>query len=635
MVTFTKQSIKSLKGAKLWMGSKFKKLSFKIPFAYFLIILFTVVVSYIVLDTISTNSAQTKINETSLQTITSIQTNINLMIENVNNYSKMIFSDPNLQSLLRQGDIYGNLQAQGQVSSYIYNLMQAVPIIDSVYVFDNAGHRLSVGTQQLPTFVAANVEEAPWYRQAIANEGKYFLQLNGSLRSSFSLEASEGEAGEALQKDEKFVSFIRLIRDLDNTSQLGVLVINIKVESFAQAYGNLIGEDSFQVAILDENNEIIVANASNDNQVHTPIEDVLVENKQILEEQLNQADSGFFSLSTDTQQYTASYLTDESDNWKFISLNPHDFIDTRNKMLVLVMFLLLIVNGTVFFVSSFIISNSIIKPIHKLLRAMNKAPSGNLRKVNVELNSYEFEQLFIGYNNMIQQIDQMVVEMMEEQNTIRRAELGALQAQIKPHFLYNTLDSITSLAMSGLNDQVVELLEALGSYYRMSVSRGREIITIGEEIEIVRNYLIIQQVRYQDVFEVEFDIDERCTSAFIPKLVLQPLVENSIYHGIRPKGATGKIKITAMLMEGKRSGMHEGVQLCISDDGVGMSKSEITQILNTERKGQIQSFGLWGTMERLRIFYKDAGQFLIESDHNQGTTITIVIPNGVDMSWEN
>ena len=627
--------MKSLKGAKLWMSSKFKKLSFKIPFAYFLIILFTVVVSYIVLDTVSTNSAQTKINETSLQTITSIQTNINLMIENVNNYSKMIFSDPNLQSLLRQGDIYGNLQAQRKVSSYIYNLMQAVPIIDSVYVFDNAGHRLSVGTQQLPNFIAANVEEAPWYRQAIANEGKYFLQLNGSLRSSFSDEASNEEVGEALKKDDKFISFIRLIRDLDNTSQLGVLVINIKVESFAQAYRNLIGEDSFQVAILDENNEIIVANASNDNQVHTSIENVLVENKQILEEQLKQAEFGFFSLRTDTQQYTASYLTDESDNWKFISLNPHDYIDTRNKMLVLVMFLLLIVNGTVFFVSSFIISNSIIKPIHKLLRAMNKAPSGNLRKVNVELNSYEFEQLFIGYNDMIQQIEQMVAEMMEEQNTIRRAELGALQAQIKPHFLYNTLDSITSLAMSGLNDQVVELLDALGSYYRLSVSKGREVITIGEEIEMVRNYLIIQQVRYRDVFEVEFDIDARCNSVLIPKLVLQPLVENSIYHGIRPKGGIGKIRITVMPIDGNQSGMQEGVQLCISDDGIGMSEPEITQILNTERKGQIQSFGLWGTMERLRIFCKDNGQFLIDSEHNEGTTITIVIPNGVDMSWEN
>lgn len=599
------------------MGSKFKKLSFKIPFAYFLIILFTVVVSYIVLDKVSTNSAQRKINETSLQTITSIQTNINLMIENVNNYSKMIFSDPNLQGLLRQGDIYSNLQAQGQVSSYIYNLMQAVPIIDSVYVFDNGGHRLSVGTQQLPTFVDADVEETSWYKRAIANEGKYFLQLNGR------------------DDNHKFVSFIRLIRDLDNTSQLGVLVINIKVESFAQAYANLLGEDSFQVAILDENNELIVANASNEKQIHTPIEDVLAENKPRLEAELQQSDSGFFSLNTETQQYTASFLIDESDHWKFISLNPYDFVDTRNKMLVLVMFLLLIVNGTVFFVSSFIISNSIIKPIHKLLRAMNKAPSGNLRKVNVELSSYEFEQLFIGYNDMIQQIEQMVAEMIEEQNTIRRAELGALQAQIKPHFLYNTLDSITSLALSGLNDQVVELLDALGSYYRLSVSKGREVITIGEEIEMVRNYLIIQQVRYRDVFEVEFDIDAHCNSALIPKLVLQPLVENSIYHGIRPKGGKGKIKITVMPLDRKQSGLQEGVLLSISDDGIGMSKPEITQILNTERKGQIQSFGLWGTMERLRIFYKDEGQFLIDSEHNQGTTITIVIPNGVDMSWEN
>lgn len=599
------------------MGSKFKKLSFKIPFAYFLIILFTVVVSYIVLDKVSTNSAQRKINETSLQTITSIQTNINLMIENVNNYSKMIFSDPNLQGLLRQGDIYSNLQAQGQVSSYIYNLMQAVPIIDSVYVFDNGGHRLSVGTQQLPTFVDADVEETSWYKRAIANEGKYFLQLNGR------------------DDNHKFVSFIRLIRDLDNTSQLGVLVINIKVESFAQAYANLLGEDSFQVAILDENNELIVANASNEKQIHTPIEDVLAENKPRLEAELQQSDSGFFSLNTETQQYTASFLIDESDHWKFISLNPYDFVDTRNKMLVLVMFLLLIVNGTVFFVSSFIISNSIIKPIHKLLRAMNKAPSGNLRKVNVELSSYEFEQLFIGYNDMIQQIEQMVAEMIEEQNTIRRAELGALQAQIKPHFLYNTLDSITSLALSGLNDQVVELLDALGSYYRLSVSKGREVITIGEEIEMVRNYLIIQQVRYRDVFEVEFDIDAHCNSALIPKLVLQPLVENSIYHGIRPKGGKGKIKITVMPLDRKQSGLQEGVLLSISDDGIGMSKPEITQILNTERKGQIQSFGLWGTMERLRIFYKDEGLFLIDSEHNQGTTITIVIPNGVDMSWEN
>lgn len=192
-----------------FIRSKPKKLAFKIPFAYFLIILLTVVFSYWVLTQISANSAQKKINETSLQTITSIQTNVELIIDNVNNYSKMIFSDHNLQNLLRQGDVYANLQTQAKVSTYLYNLMQAVPMIDSVYIYDNSGHRFSVGTEELPAFLEANVEETSWYEQAVRNKGKYVLIRNGS----------ESESTDA--EDKPFVSFIRMIRDIDNTSRLG------------------------------------------------------------------------------------------------------------------------------------------------------------------------------------------------------------------------------------------------------------------------------------------------------------------------------------------------------------------------------------------------------------------------------
>ncbi|MNJ41176.1 Sensor histidine kinase YpdA [compost metagenome] len=431
-----------------------------------------------------------------------------------------------------------------------------------------------------------------------------------------------------LNESSDIISFIRLIRDLDTTSQLGVLVINIQRESLAQAYDNLLNEDAFQVAILDENNEIIVANSRRDKQRHDIIHDVVTTNKELLEQQWMQRSYGFLTLSSGSQQYTVSYLADGDHNWKIINANPTDFIDDRNKAWVLGILILLIVNGAIFFISSCIISNSIIKPIHKLLRAMNKATTGNLRRVNVEPNSYELEQLFIGYNEMITQIEQMVNTIVEEQNTIRKAELGALQAQIKPHFLYNTLDSITSLAMSGLNEEVCELLEALGSYYRLSVSKGREIITVGEEVEIVRNYLKIQKVRYPNLFEVKFDVDDCCLPVLIPKLVLQPLVENCLYHGIRPKGDTGNIHIEVKTKE-------EGVQLVISDDGIGMSQDEISEILYTERKGQIKSFGLWGTKERLRIYYRDVGGFSIISEPNKGTSITLLIPSGGDMSWEN
>ncbi|MEK3826390.1 histidine kinase [Paenibacillus sp. FSL K6-1558] len=804
-----------------FLQRKPKTLAFKIPFAYFVIILLTVAFSALVLNRISENDAQQKINEASLQTITSIQTNVNLMIENVNNYSKMIFSDPNLQNLLRQGNVYSNLQMQSKVSSYLTNLMQAVPIIDSVYIYDNSGHRFSVGTQQWPAFLEANVKDAPWYEQALNYKGRYLLRLNGgdsnekeagvgavaeninntvytradvkenkrqnyphhesankvtsknsnnndrgteqlnseihenentnnmdskntnsithsqnvgmppangrSLEMETEKETEQGKEkekkNESEKQKEKVVSFIRLMRDLDDTSPLGFLVMNIKEKSIAQAYANLPASDSFQVAILDEHQQIIASNATTNTATNTmtnavknadstvssstslaytasskstahtatptateseeaipsdassstaqkqaSMQDILEANQAKLKQAFQEQSSGVLTLHSGGQDYAVTYRSAGEDQWKYISMSPYRATDTRNTSLVLLAFMLLAVNGSVFFVSSFIISRSVIKPIHKLLRSMQKAPSGNFRKVKVELNSYEFEQLYSGYNQMIEQIEQMLSRIIQEQQTIRRAELNTLQAQIKPHFLYNTLDSITSLAMSGMNDKVCEMLEALGSYYRLSVSKGNEVITLREEVEIVRHYLIIQQVRYPGVFEVQYDIDPDCEQVLIPKLVLQPLVENSLYHGIRAKGSSGIIRIQA-----QQSG--DSVTLLLTDDGAGMSEEQVQQIQRTEKHNFIrlvhdqsqpssfstcdltnlaalsnafksssnptpasnsnvnQSFGLWGTMERLRIFYDREDVLNLKSVPGKGTTITITIPKGDVGSW--
>lgn len=608
----TNQMIRSIKSL---FYKKPRKLAFKISFSYFLVILITVGFSYLVLYQITTNSAQKKVNEASLQTITSIQANVDLMIGNVNNYSKMIFSDPNLQSLLRQGNVYSNLQTQSKVSAYLYNLMQAVPVIDSVHIFDNSGHRFSVGTEELPNFTEVKLEDAAWYEQVVQNKGKYILKLNGS--GNF----SEGTP------DGSYVSFIRLIRDIDNTSRLGILVINIKDDAFVQAYSNLLSQNLLEIAILDENNEIIVTDSAED-QSDAVFKEIFATNKARLEQEFQQNRSGVLTMSLHSQEYTTSYVSGGENHWKFVSITPQNTTKSTNKSLVLLALILLVINGVIFFLSSFIISRSIINPIHKLLRSMNRAPSGNFMKINAELNSYEFEQLYNGYNHMIEKIDQLLKRMMKEQKTIRKAELNALQSQIKPHFLYNTLDSVVSLAMSGLNHQVCELVEALGSYYRISVSKGREIITVGEEMEMVRNYLKIQEVRYQDVFEAHFDVDQSSCQSPIPKLIIQPLVENSLYHGIRPSGTKGMIRISTRKAEGI-------VTINISDDGIGMSKEEIDEILNTERKGEIKSFGLWGTMERLRIFYGNKDCIHIKSAPGKGTHITITIPNGVEHSWKN
>lgn len=679
------------------MLRKPKTLAFKIPFAYFVIILLTVAFSALVLNRISENDAQQKINEASLQTITSIQTNVDLMMENVNNYSKMIFSDPNLQNLLRQGNVYSNLQTQSKVSAYLTNLMQAVPIIDSVYIYDNSGHRFSVGTQEWPAFLEANVEDAPWYEQALNYKGRYLLRLNGGDNTIVENDSNDIKnnskiaANTKSTEKEKVVSFIRLMRDLDDTSPLGFLVMNIKEKSIAQAYANLPAQDSFQVAVLDEHLQVIASNSTtpkesvpaiSEAEAFTPaaqkqagIHSILEANKAELKQAFQEQPSGSIMLHSGGQDYVVTYRSAGENQWKYVSISPSRAADTRNKSLVFLALMLLAVNGSVFFISSFIISRSVIKPIHKLLRSMQKAPSGNFRKVKVELNSYEFEQLYSGYNQMIEQIDQMLRRIIQEQQLIRRAELNMLQAQIKPHFLYNTLDSITSLAMSGMNDKVCEMLEALGSYYRLSVSKGNEVITLQEEVEIVRHYLTIQQVRYPDVFEVQFDIAPDCEQVMMPKLVLQPLVENSLYHGIRAKGSSGIIRIQARQTA-------DAVTVTIFDDGAGMSEEQMKQIQCTEKNivnvplsKSIQadplhscylndltdptnapdsykssspltpapnsnatshvnaSFGLWGTAERLRIFYDREDVLNLESAPGKGTTITITIPKGEGTLW--
>ncbi|HEX2927869.1 MAG TPA: histidine kinase [Ruminiclostridium sp.] len=590
------------------------KLSFKIPLIYFIVILVTFVISYTVLSKISSDSAQQKINEVSLKTITSIQTNVDFIIENVDNYSKMIFSDNNLQSLLRQGDVYSNLQTQAKVSQYLYNLIQAEPVIDSVYIFDNSGNSFSVGSQVPPTFSKKNVKETSWYKDAVSNNGKYILRLNGS--GAFSPNSKQN-----------FVSFIRLIRDIDDTSALGIMVINIPESAFVQSYSNVVNDNSLQIIILNEDNEIIVPN-SPDNKSVALLKQILFKDEDSIQEKFAANKSGYLSSKSDSQKYMVSYLSDENFGWKYVSVMPYDMIRYENKSLVLLMLLLLIINAIIFFVSSLIISRSIINPIHLLLQSMKNAQKGNFVEVTTKPNNYEFETLFIGYNNMIGQIDQLLKRVIDEQRTIRKAELKTLQAQIKPHFLYNTLDSITSLALSGLNDQVCDMVDALGSYYRVSVSKGRDVITVGEEVEMVRNYLKIQKVRYQDMFEVEYDVEEDCCGYPILKQVLQPLVENSLYHGIRKKGTKGRILVSAHSTD-------KAVEITISDDGIGMSKEEIDQILKMEKSGQSKSFGLWGTMERIRIFYEDKNCFTIESSPGEGTRITLLIPKGEEAAWTN
>ncbi|HYH01501.1 MAG TPA: histidine kinase, partial [Bacillota bacterium] len=169
------------------------------------------------------------------------------------------------------------------------------------------------------------------------------------------------------------------------------------------------------------------------------------------------------------------------------------------------------------------------------------------------------------------------------------------------------------------SEDVYTIMKALGSYYRISLSKGSQIITIGEELETVKNYLTIQQIRYGDLFTAVYEVDESVLRARTLKLILQPLVENAIYHGIRPKGEKGTIIVSV-------KGCPDCIELKVADDGVGMEQTTMVAILSAEPTANRGSFGLRGTIERLRIFYGIENILLIDSEIGKGTTLTIRIP---------
>ncbi len=293
------------------------------------------------------------------------------------------------------------------------------------------------------------------------------------------------------------------------------------------------------------------------------------------------------------------------------------------RMLYILLFLLVVFMILAFYVGLFIRKN-VTDPVFELSGSMEKnRQEGELKKVDVDVPFSEFNMLQGDYNNMIDHVNELIGTLMEKEKTLQRAEMRVLQEQIKPHFLYNSIETIGFLALDAGASNVHDALETLGSFYRNFLSKGDRAIPLSREVWIVKDYLSLQKLRYGDILEDEYDIEEDTLEFVVPKLILQPLVENSIYHGIRQKGERGKIKITSRLIDGD-------LHLTVLDTGIGMSKERIEQILLPGRKDKegldTESFGLWGTIERIRYYTGREDIVSIKSEIGEYTEIEFIIP---------
>ena len=263
--------------------------------------------------------------------------------------------------------------------------------------------------------------------------------------------------------------------------------------------------------------------------------------------------------------------------------------------------------------------------VGRLVYAMSEIENGNfdVQIPSVEHPTNEVERIVAGFNEMSGQLKQLVEKVKQSTVDQKNAELQAMEAQIDPHFLYNTLDTIIWLAESDEQKQVVHMVESLSDFFRTSLNQGKDIISIKEEIQHVRSYLEIQQMRYQDILEYEINVPEEFHQNMIPKITVQPLVENALYHGIKNKRGKGKITV-----RGYREGSFFILE--VQDNGIGMQPERLEQVRNAlVHKQFVESkvYGLYNVNERIRLNCGEEYGLRISSTYQEGTTVKIFLPD--------
>jgi two-component system sensor histidine kinase YesM len=270
------------------------------------------------------------------------------------------------------------------------------------------------------------------------------------------------------------------------------------------------------------------------------------------------------------------------------------------------------------------ISRSIYLPIKKLHDVTTTIAREDLEPLVMSDNVDEITELGMSFNIMVGKVRELVAAKMQEQENLKKAELRVLQAQINPHFLYNTLDTIIWMVESKRSAQVVDLVRALSRFFRISLSKGEDWITVGDEFEHVASYLAIQKIRYRDILDYQIDVDDAILSATILKLTLQPLVENALYHGIKNKRSGGVIQVRGRSRDGAF------IHIEIEDNGLGMTQERLAQVRATLRHDAPEpsegGYGLVNVNQRIQLYYGQRHGLVIASEYGAGTTVSLTIP---------
>ncbi|MDP4181080.1 MAG: sensor histidine kinase [Bacillota bacterium] len=415
--------------------------------------------------------------------------------------------------------------------------------------------------------------------------------------------------------NENVFAITKKIIGRDTGHTLGIAILYLREKDIAAIYLNNIVNHDDRFFIIDNQRNIISTQDKNELFKKFDEEKYLGNNK------LNEV-SNIKSLIRNIggRQTLVTVQDFKKLNWRIASIIPLDEITYENKGMTNLILIFGVICLICAFIASYLLSYTISKPILKLVNIMKEIKSGNL-KLRADFNSKgEIGMLEDGFNSLMDKINSLLDQVYNEQKLKRENEFKLLQSQIKPHFLYNTIETIISFIKLGLKDNAMMTAKYLAGFYRISLSKGNDIISIGDEMQLIDNYLSIQKLRYVEYLDYQLDFEDSILKYQIPKLTLQPLVENSIYHGLKQKDEKGLLTIRGYYDQNI-------IKIEVIDDGIGMTEEQIYKVLYRPSKDQkSKDFGVYSVDSRLKLLYGEEFGIDIESRINEYTKVIVRLP---------
>ena len=546
------------------------------------------------------------------ENLVNMEAYLNSYLEEVDSIAKNVnynyYLQDYLETVIKEEDDYvdsgigKNMRSYEMSSQAFSDTLLSRADISSIMIF---GKKKMLLNRSMYTYqkVALDYSKLDWYAKAVAKPQDAII--TGPNRHSF------------FDTDDEMISLSREVQSYENGTFRGVILINLNMNKITEICNSFQEKQENFICIINDKGELVYEQQNGKERFAFDEK----ENRQELNTALGKMKDSCFRLNYRGEKYLVTRTDMKTTGWTLVSMVPYKSVMAETMAISGVMILAVVITLIVTLLLLNRILTGVVKPLKKLEKYMVQVNPDNMDQRMEILTDDEIGHLSMKFNQMMDRIRNLKEQVIEEQEDKRKYELQALQAQINPHFLYNTLDSIIWMAETN-DSNIVAMTEALAKLFRISLNKGNEEISLERELEHVKNYLIIQSMRYADKFTYEILVEpgvERCRTI---KLILQPIVENCIYHGIKKKRGTGKITIRAYRRE-------QDLIIEVSDDGCGMPEEICRKILSDEIESENISgsgIGVKNVNERIQLRFGKKYGLSYSSEEGVGTTVTYVLP---------